>query len=317
MNKTIFISIIFSIIAFFTLAPPSRAVDETTLEHAPYKQGFRTGTISDPGLEEVSGIFASRKNSPLLWVINDRGNTPVLYALSPDGKMRKNFPIAGIKNTDWEDLSGFRHKGEDFIMIGDVGDNRAKRKFCTLFIVKEPAPGDTAPLKLQWQMRFQYEDGPRDCEAIAVDGPNKKIFLLSKRDRFPVLYELPLVIHPPDTLYTAKPVAKIKNIPRPTPSDLKEKYGKYRSRPTSMDLSTDGNTLVILTYKHGYVYRRESNRTWKATFQSLPWLIRLPLPGTGELVQREALCINHGTGQLIVTTEQLPAPIYTLDPVKK
>ncbi len=311
MNKTFFICII----ALFTFASPSRAVDETTLEHAPYKRGVRTGTISDPGIEEASGVFASRKNRKVLWVVNDGGNAPVLYALSPDGKMLKDFPIAGINNTDWEDLSGFRYKGEDFLVIADVGDNKASRRFCTLFVVREPDLEDAGRLKPQWQIRFAYENGPRDCEAVAVDAQNKRILLLSKRDRYPVLYELPLAVHPPDTLYTAKAIAEIKNIPQPTPADLKDRYGKYRSQPTSMDLSADGRTLVILTYKHGYTYRREMNQTWKAAFQSPPKRVRLPHPNSGELVQRESLCIDHLTGRLIITSEQVPAPIYTLDPI--
>ena len=49
--------------------------------------------------------------------------------------------------------------------------------------------------------------------------------------------------------------------------------------------------------------------------QSLPKQIRLPHPNSGELVQREAICIDHSTGQIIVTSEQVPAPIYTLDPI--
>ncbi|MCG8616025.1 MAG: hypothetical protein MI802_07385 [Desulfobacterales bacterium] len=163
-------------------------------------------------------------------------------------------------------------------------------------------------------MRFRYADGPRDCEALAVDEPNQKIYLLSKRETYPTLYELPLSVAPEDTLYTATPIAKIQTLPQPTPADLKEKYGKYRSQPTSMDLSADGTRLVVLTYKNGYLFRRNPNQTWEEVFRSPPETIRLPHPNTGELIQREALCIDNNTKGIIVTTEQIPAPIYTLMP---
>ncbi|MCG8620338.1 MAG: hypothetical protein MI802_29305 [Desulfobacterales bacterium] len=198
-----------------------------------------------------------------------------------------------------------------------MGDNKAVRAFCTLYAVKEPevtASMATAPLEVTWRMRFRYADGPRDCEALAVDEPNQKIYLLSKRETYPTLYELPLSFTPEDRMYTATPVAKIRTIPQPTPADLKEKYGKYRSQPTSMDIYADGTALMILTYKNGYLFRRGPNQTWAEVFKSTPETISLPLPNTGELIQREALCVDHDTKSIIVTTEQLPAPIYTLMP---
>ncbi|MCG8637826.1 MAG: hypothetical protein MI863_28635 [Desulfobacterales bacterium] len=248
-------------------------------------------------------------------MVNDSGNPAELYAISSGGKFLNAFSVEGADNIDWEDMSGFRHNGKGYLIIGDIGDNKARRDFCTLYAVSEPnaAPSLTEQsLPIQWQMHFKYADGPRDCEALAVDETRQRIYLLSKRDKYPVLYELPLSFDPEDTLYTATPVARIRTIPQPTPADLKEKYGKHRSRPTSMDISSNGRTLVILTYKHGYLYRRHPGQTWDQAVESPPEL--LPLPDTGELVQREALCIDREKNNIIVTTEQIPAPIYTFTP---
>lgn len=281
----------------------------------PVQAAEKTGTIFDPVLSEISGIFASRKNSNVLWVLNDGGNAPALYAVSPGGRLLGEYPVEGIKNVDWEDMSGFRQGGEDLLLIGDVGDNKARRKSCTLYGVREPEVGGASTgrsLPVCWHMHFQYAGGPRDCEAMTVDEGEQRILLLSKRDRVPILYELPLSPTPRDILYTAKPVGRVRTIPKPTPADLKQRYGKYRSQPTSMDLSSNGRTLVILTYKHGYIFRREPGMTWDKVFASAPVQLDLPLPDTGELVQREALCIDHGKGRIIITTEQLPAPIYTI-----
>ena len=303
---------------------PARSL---ALEPALFKDAVRTGTISSPDITETSGIFASRTNKSVLWVVNDSGNPAALYALTYRGKHLGTFFLKekdgrAVKNTDWEDLSGFEYRGEHFLVIADVGDNRARRRFCSLLIVREPSLGQDAAaadgadgtLAVRWQMRFQYENGPRDCESVAVDIRSKKILLLSKRTRPPVLYELPLALSTRDTLYTARPVAEITTIPPPTALDLKKKYGRYRSRPTSMDLSADGRSLVVLTYKDAYLFRRDTGLTWQTVLADPPRVIRLPHPDTGELVQREAVCFDPGTGRLIVTSEKPSAPIYTLSP---
>ncbi|WDP91019.1 MAG: hypothetical protein HUN04_15480 [Desulfobacter sp.] len=308
---------------FLMLTAGTAAGKETPLKHAPYSEAVKCGAMSDSRIQEISGLCASRRKEKGLWMVNDSGNRPYLYLVSSDGQLLGEHSVQGVENTDWEDLSGFSHGDQNFLVIADVGDNRAQREVCTLFFVREPDPaqGEAQPLPLGWQMQFRYEDGPRDCEAVAVDSPNKRILLLSKREKYPTLYELPLVLPPrgienKDRVYRAKPIARIETLPQPTPADLKEKYGKYRSWPTAMDISADGATLVILTYKHAYLFRRQPGRDWDQAVQSPPELIPLPLPETGELIQREALCIDHESGRIFVTTEQLPAPIYALDPVK-
>jgi len=76
---------------------------------APFHKAGRSGMISDLKLDEVSGILASRKNRQILWMVNDSGNAPILYAVSRAGMLLNEYPIMETENTDWEDLSGFRH----------------------------------------------------------------------------------------------------------------------------------------------------------------------------------------------------------------
>ena len=301
-------------ILLFFLSIPGFGISS---EPVSFQRGVKTGTILDPMLSEVSGIFSSWKNSRIIWAVNDSGNPPELYAVSSKGKLLKIFSVEGADNTDWEDLSGFRYRGKAFLVIGDIGDNNAHRDFCTLYAVEEPEIRDSTTkqsLTVQWRMRFQYADGPKDCEALAIDVISQRIYLMSKREKYPTLYELPLSFSPKDTVYTATPVAQIRTIPQPTLADLGKKYGKYRSQPTAMDISPNGRRLVILTYKHGYLFERDLAQTWGDVFKSQPETLPLPLPNTGELIQREALCINPESGSILVTTEQIPAPIYTLAP---
>lgn len=293
-----------------------------SLVHAPYQEAVKVGTISNPSIDEASGLAASYQNRDILWVVNDGGNPPTLFALSPQGETIAEFNVENGQNRDWEDLASFSLNNTNYIMIADVGDNFGMRSFYSLYVVKDP---DIRKIRLKngnllrivWQIKFQYEDGSKDCEAIAVDTQQKRILLLSKRTKPPILFELPLTKRAPDTILTARPIARLNTLPQPTKDDLKYGNGKYRSLPTAMDLSPDGRTLVILTYQHAYYYRRNANQTWADTFLKKPGIIPLPQPNTGELKLREALCIDPRNGELFVTSEYASAQIYSIKPAGK
>jgi len=282
---------------------------------AKYKDAVPCGRITSSELTEISGLGVSRKNPGLLWAITDSGNPPEVYGLSTKGVLLKTYKVDEATNWDWEDLAGFRYRGEDFLVIADVGDNWSTRPFNTLYCVKEPLPDSQSNgvLQLEWKMKFIYENGPLDCEAVAVDAANQRIYLLSKRSTEPVLYELPLDMPCKKSMYTARAVAKIRNIPGPTPEDQKQAYGKYRSRPTAMDISADGTTLYILTYKHAYVYSRTPDQTWDLAFSKSPLQITLPDPSK-TMVQREALGLDQTSGNIFITSEKTSAPIYVVEP---
>lgn len=314
--KKLFIPTLSAGLAILLFCRTCPAEQSRHLSPAPYKDAVRCGIISSPELREISGLAVSRKTPGLLWAINDGRNPPVVYGLSTKGVLLKTYKVGGAKNRDWEDLAGFRYRDADFLVIADVGDNFSKRSFNTLYCVKEPAPGRqrNGVLQLEWEMKFKYQNGPLDCEAVAVDATNQKIYLLSKRNAIPVLYELPLDMPCKKSMYTAKAVAKLRNIPEPTPEDQKQTYGKYYSRPTAMDISADGNILYILTYKHAYVYSRTPDQTWDLAFLKPPQQITLPDP-SHTMVQREALGLDQKNGYIFITSEKALAPIYMIEPI--
>ena len=65
----------------------------------------QTATLTDGALNEVSGVAASRLHPPLLWVHNDSGGEPAVYAIRPDGTLVSTVTIEGATNTDWEDIA--------------------------------------------------------------------------------------------------------------------------------------------------------------------------------------------------------------------
>jgi len=285
-------------------------------DSAAYKDAVPCGRITSPKLSEVSGFAVSRKTPGRLWAINDSNNPAEIYGLSTQGVLIKTYKVKGAINWDWEDLAGFRYKGEDFLLIADVGDNWSARPFSTLYCIKEPAADNQSndELELEWKMNFSYENGPLDCESVAVDAAHQKIYLLSKRTAFPVLYELPLDMAGKKFMYTARAVATIKPIPGPIPKTQKQANDKHRFLPTAMDISADGNTLYILTYRDAYVYSRVQDQTWDQAFSKPPLQITLPAPSK-TLVQREALGIDQTNGKIFITSEKVPTPVYVVEPI--
>ena len=75
------------------------------------------------GLEIIDGQFVTH---------NDSGGDPALYYLDEKGKIVETRKIAGVKNTDWEDIT----KDEEFLYVANMGNNYDTRK--NLSIVKIP-----------------------------------------------------------------------------------------------------------------------------------------------------------------------------------
>ena len=255
------------------------------------------GNLENPELSEVSGLASSRLYPGLLWAINDGGDDPLLYAVGADGAELGTFRVAGASNFDWEALASFRWQDSAYLLIADVGDNWEQRQFVTLYVVKEPAITATGldngrVATIAWQIRFTYEDGPLDCEAVAVDAARQRVFLLSKRKLTPVLYELALQPVDQDTIAVAHRVTTV----------------PYFNWPTAMDLTPDGLSAVVLTYNNGYLFRRSQNEDWPSTFNRKPQRLRFD-----KLFQQEAVSFGFYGKSVFVTSERIPAPLVRID----
>ncbi|SMC80963.1 hypothetical protein SAMN02746065_11116 [Desulfocicer vacuolatum DSM 3385] len=275
------------------------------------------GNIANKNIDEASGMAISHRRNNLLWVLNDSGNDAVIYALSNKGEERGKVALTGVKNIDWEDMASFKWKNTPYLLIADTGDNKGKRKNRTLYIIEEPVvtPNGIFPktARVRWQIKFQYEDGPRDCEAVTVDISSEQCLVLSKRDNPPQLYTLPLFPPPGQGIVTAKKIARVSTIPQPDADDMIQPYGQNRSQPTALEITQDGEYLIILTYKHAYLYSKKNHRTWMSCLADNPDIIHLPPVGFGLLLQREAMCLSLDERWLYITSEKLPAPLYRLE----
>ena len=129
-----------------------------------------SGLLLDGELAETSGLAASRAHPGTLWLVEDGGNPARLHAVSRRGRRIASYDIDGAPNTDWEDLSAFEHDGKRYLLVADTGDNGGLRRTLLLHAIEEPARlRDGGTLEPAWSIAFRWPDGPRDCEAVAVD----------------------------------------------------------------------------------------------------------------------------------------------------
>lgn len=262
-------------------------------------------TLAREEIDELSGLAVSRADPGLLWGHNDSGNAAQLYRIGLQGEDLGRVTVPDALAGDWEDIAAFADARGPALLIADVGDNLRFRSFVTLYGVRDG--GRAQPLKLLWRLDFSFPDGPRDCEAIAVDPLSGEILLLTKRDDPPRLYTLPLPARPPKGRQTARFVGTI--APMPRLGTRERLLDRFAHMPTAMDISADGLTAVIVTLRNAYVYRRRAGEPWGEVFAR--GTAARPVPR--ELEQVEAAALSADGRVLYLGSEGEPAGLLRIE----
>ncbi|MDQ3270189.1 MAG: hypothetical protein M3Q11_08405 [Pseudomonadota bacterium] len=267
------------------------------------------GMLIDPKLGETSGLASSTRHRDVLWVHNDGGEGR-LFATSTSGGRIATFRIEDVTRTDWEDIAAFELDGRRYLLIADTGDNGGLRRTLQLHVVEEPSELRNARLTPAWSIVFRWPDGPRDCEAVAVDAARGQILLVSKKRSPPELFSLPL--RPPGTsVLTAAPVATLTGMPIADAQRLRDSPRRARmdAHVTAAAVSPDGSTLAVMTYRYLLLYPRMPQERWAAAVSRAPRVSDLPW-----LPQAEALDFSSDGRSLYATGEFVPAPLYRITP---
>jgi hypothetical protein len=267
------------------------------------------GVLLDGALDETSGLAASGRFPDTLWLVQDGGNDALLHAISRRGVHYASVHVDGVRNTDWEDLAGFEWQGRHYLLIADTGDNGGLRRTLLLHVVPEPDRlVDGGHVRPAWSIAFRWPDGPRDCEAVAVDARAGRVLLISKKRTPPELFSLPL--RPGPGLATATRVARLAvpaDVPTATGAPIDARRAVLGRQVTAADLSPDDRTLAVLTYDRLLLYRRSPGEAWSAAVRRPPVAAEVPW-----LHQAEALAwLPDGKG-LMATGEFSPAPLVYL-----
>lgn len=272
------------------------------------------GLLDTTLLPEASGLAASRLFAGHLYHINDSGHGPYLYITDTQGDLIRQVRIERFLPIDPEALAlGPCDGGQPCLYVGDIGDNNAVRDEIRIVVLRErDLEGDRViPYR---QLRLRYPDGPRDAEALAVDREGA-IYILSKEGNPLRLRAEPARLYrlPPNWEASTEPVLTLDYLGM---VDLPA-LGRNRSSilgwlATGMDLSPDGERLLVLTYEHALEFRFASLlKPVDALVEGVDYRL-IPLR---RLPQQEAIAYSLDGRSFFYSTELRP-PFTTAELVR-
>jgi len=255
----------------------------------------------------------------VLYVINDSGNAPRLYAISETGQRLATWQV-DAKNRDWEDMASIEISGTRYLVIGDTGDNLKTRRRSVLYLLREPSisPDDKHQLRTlvpEHKVVFNYSDGPRNVEAFSAIG--SQLFLISKEPlnggspTSAAVYQLTL---DENTLGKKLIAARISSL-APQSSSVASRLvasltGVDLNHVTAMDIDPVSNTAYLLTYRHVLKIQRHASQSWSDAFSGPAKRIH-----THELRQAEALAVSPSRA-VWFSSELRYAPLWAI-PIKQ
>lgn len=253
-----------------------------------YEGPFVVGQTPKEALPEVSGIAQSRQQF-VLWMINDSGDEPMVYAVDVRKGLLSKHRLAGAANVDWEDIAIARRTTEpgaqgstpSDLYIADIGDNSAKRKNVVIYRVPEPdvVNSTTIPETSVEKFELTYPDGPRDAEAMLVDPLSREIVIVTKRDAKARVYSC--------SALTTSPV------------QLTFRGELPFTLITAGDVASNGRTMILKNYHKAWEWTRDPKEPlWRALLRQGR---RIPY---GPELQGEAVCYDQGDLGYYTTSER-------------
>ena len=147
-------------------------------------------------IDETSGLaYLNGK----LWTINDSGGLNALYAFDTiTGEIIQRITIANATNIDWEALAD----DDDFIYIGDFGNNSGSRDDLTIYrVLKSDIPMEGNSTVESDKITFVFSDYEGaaenrrshnfDCEAFIATNDSLYLFSKNHENQKTKLYKLP------------------------------------------------------------------------------------------------------------------------------
>ena len=272
------------------------------------------GTLKAKKISESSGLAASHFIHDAYWTLNDSGNGSEVFLFGDEGQTLAECKVKAAQNKDWEAMSSFHRDDKHYLLVADVGDNAARRTRCELYFFEEPKfeprkkKSFSKKLKAT-KIEFAYQDGPRNCEAVACEPDGsaiyfiEKIFLENTGGRQPGLYKLAL----PSANSSSEEDTNLVT----APLLIAKRVAEFPFRGvTGMAISPDRSRLAIRNYLSAHLFERKPVNgvlpSWEVVFKdSKPRVVPMPLQ-----VQGEAICFTRDNNHLIVTSETARQPIW-------
>jgi len=226
-------------------------------------------TIQNPEIREASGIEASSKNPGVFWTFNDSGGENKIFAFSTSGKYLGSYRIKGATNYDWEDIAigPGKDENEQYIYIGDFGDNFHSRTSRVIYRIPEPhvdtlqAAVDTV-ISGVTSLIFNYPyEAKYNAEALMVDPVTNDLYVVTK-DTVTMVFQTTQKNH--FTSISDKTVNKLKYVAKL----------KFYSEANAADISDDGKEILIKDDNFVYYWKRMKSlrKTLRKAPEILPYI---------------------------------------------
>jgi hypothetical protein len=244
--------------------------------------------VSDPALNEASGIADSKANPGYLWVEQDSGNPPDITLLQKNGTVLKSIHLAGVVNRDWEDivLSTGPTPGKQYLYLAETGDNLLVYPDYAIYRLEEPAAA-TDTVKQVDKISFFYPDGSHNAEAILVDPGTKDIYIITKTDLKSRVFKLAY----PYSTTTINKVEELGSLP----------YNFV----VSATISPSGKEMVLKTYDAIYDYPRTPGEAIMQTLGKKPVNLPYTIEPQGEAIVFD----NNDSGYYTISEKALASSV--------
>ncbi|MFW6694360.1 WD40 repeat domain-containing protein [Streptomyces sp. MAR4 CNX-425] len=167
MRAALRLPIAAALLALLVCAAPAAAQDDVIL--------------TDPRITESSGLAASRQHDGVYWTHNDSEDGPYVYAVDGEtGETLATITLRGIGEP--RDVEAISLGPGNQLYVGDIGDNMGG-SWSYVWVYRFPEPKrlkDATVDAVQYEM--QYEDGPRDAEALMVHPKTGRVYVVSKKE---------------------------------------------------------------------------------------------------------------------------------------
>lgn len=179
-------------------AVPASAADEVT----------RVCRFFDDRFTEISGMTYSLRHADVIWLHNDSGGGPYIYAVdSTSCRTLARLTLDGVEARDIEAIAAGRDgKGRPVIWVADFGDNLDSWPEVHLYRIREPkvlVDQTVTPRRY----RVTYRDRPHNAETLLADPTSTRLWIVTKQLAHGRLYELPAHLSRTD-LNVARPIER-------------------------------------------------------------------------------------------------------------
>ena len=149
-------------------------------------------TLPKGTLDEISGMAASQRHPGILWVHNDSGGGPYVYALdSATCDIKARLTVEGIRARDLEAIAvGRDERGRSVIWLADIGDNQDSWEYVQIHRIREPEKlVDQVVESVTFDVA--YPDRPHNAETLLADPGSSQLWIVTKQLARGRMYSLP------------------------------------------------------------------------------------------------------------------------------